>query len=64
MRSLFVRLTCVVVNFLLGDTGSHVTAAQERHQHLARAGDPYFRAFRTRCLDWVYGNDPRRALET
>ena len=40
MRSLLVRLTCVVVNFLLGDTGPHVTAAQERDLAAARAGDP------------------------
>ena len=64
MRSLFVRLTCVVVNFLLGDTGPHVTAAQERDLATARAGDPYFEAFRARCMQWVYGDDPRRALES
>ncbi len=63
MRSLFVRLTCVVVNFLLGETGSRVTAAQERDLHLARAGDPYFDAFRARCMQWVYDEDPRRVLE-
>ena len=63
MRSLFVRLTCIVVNFLLGDTGSHVSAAQERDLHLARADEPYFEAFRARCMHWMYGDDPRRILE-
>ncbi len=64
MRSFFVRLTCVVVNFLLGDTGPHVTAAQARDLEAARAGDPYFDAFRARCMHCVYGDDPRRALES
>lgn len=64
MRSLLVRLICVVVNFLLGDTGSRVSAAQERALHLARGDDPYFDAFRARCMHWVYGDDPRRALES
>ncbi len=63
MRSLLVRLTCVLVNFLLGDTGPQVTAAQARDLEAARAGDPYFDAFRARCMQWVYGDDPRRVLE-
>ncbi len=52
-----------MVNFLLGDTGPHVTATQERDLAAARAGDPYFDAFRARCMQWVYGDDPRRVLE-
>ena len=28
---------------------------------LARVNDPYFHAFRTRCIQWVYGEDVRRS---
>jgi hypothetical protein len=63
MRALLVRGVCVAVNFLLGDTGSVVTAAQERELALGRARDPYFHAFHRRCMQWIYGNDPRRVIE-
>ena len=63
MRALLVRGLCVAVNFLLGDTGSVVTASQERELALGRARDPYFHAFHRRCMQWIYGNDPRRVIE-
>ena len=62
MRALLVRGVCLAVNFLLDDTGSVVTAAQERELALARARDPYVHAFHRRCMQWIYGNDPRRDL--
>ena len=63
MRSLFVRTLCAVVNALLGDTSSAISEADERTINLARSRDPYFHAFRARCMEWVYGDDPRRSLE-
>ena len=60
---MLVRLVCGLLNALLGDTGSRVTAEQERTLALGRAEDPYFAAFRARCMQWVYGDDPRRILE-
>ena len=30
---------------------------------LARVDDPYFRAFRQRCMQWVSGEDPRRTAD-
>ena len=63
MRGLLLRGICVAVNFLLGDTRSSVSTAQERKLALARSGDPYFLAFHARCMQWVYDDDPRRALE-
>jgi hypothetical protein len=63
MASLAIRLMCRVINRLLGDRSSGLPAADEIELTLARTGDPYFDAFRSRCLTWVYGDDPRRALE-
>jgi hypothetical protein len=59
--SLLVRSLCWIVNLFLG--GAAVPAAQEQELALTRSRDPYFHAFRARCLQWVYGEDPRRALE-
>jgi hypothetical protein len=63
VRSLLVRLVCIAVNGLLGDTGSRVSPGREREMAVARRTDPYFGAFRARCLYWIYGDDPRRAIE-
>ncbi len=63
MRSLAVRSFCLLVNFLLGDAGSRHDASAELDLRPARTGDPYFEAFRARCMQWVYGDDPRKALE-
>ena len=63
MRSLVVRTVCLVVNFLLGDTGWPHRERAELDRTVARARDAYFDAFRGRCMQWVYGDDPRRSLE-
>ncbi len=63
MGELIVRVSCFVANLLLGEPRLVVTEAQERELALARAGDPYFHAFRTRCMQWVYGDDPRRPAD-
>jgi hypothetical protein len=63
MGSLAVRAACRIVNLLLGAPGATFSAVQEAELTLARGRDPYFHAFRTRCMQWVYGHDPRRALE-
>lgn len=63
MRELLVRAACTVANLVLGEPRLVVTAAQEKEIALARADDPYFHAFRDQCMQWVYGNDPRRALD-
>ncbi len=60
MRELVVRAACFIANLVLGEPRVVVTAAQEQELALSRANDPYFHAFRDRCMQWVYGNDPRR----
>jgi hypothetical protein len=60
VRELIVRVSCFVADLLLGAPRQVVTAAEEQELALARAGDPYFDAFRHRCIQWVYGHDPRR----
>lgn len=64
MRELLVRAGCFVVNVLIGEPAQVVTREQERALALSRANDPYFHAFRARCMLWVYGEDPRREIES
>jgi hypothetical protein len=61
MREVLVRVSCFVANLILGEPRLVVTEAQEKELALARANDPYFHAFRDRCMQWVYSDDPRRA---
>lgn len=63
MRELIVRVSCFVANLILGEPRLVVTEAEEKELALARAGDPYFHAFRQRCLQWVYGESPRWAAD-
>ena len=63
MRELVVRVGCFMVNLVLGEPRLVVTEAQEKELALARAGDPYFHAFRRLCMQWVYGDDPRRPAD-
>jgi hypothetical protein len=63
MRHLLVRAVCVVVNLVIGEPGLVVTPEEERALAAAREHDAYFEAFRRRCMQWVAGEDPRRALE-
>jgi hypothetical protein len=60
VRELVVRISCFIANLALGEPRSVVADVEEHEMALARAGDPYFHAFRQRCMHWVYGNDPRR----
>jgi hypothetical protein len=60
MREMVVRIACFAVNLVVGEPRLVVTEAQEKELALARASDPYFHAFRQRCMHWVYGDDPRR----
>jgi hypothetical protein len=60
---LVVRVSCFVANLILGEARMVVTEEQEREVALARAADPYFHAFRRRCMQWVYGDDPRRPAD-
>lgn len=60
MREIAVRLICFFVNLVIGEPRTVVTAAEEKALALARVNDPYFHAFRDRCMQWVLGNDPRR----
>ena len=62
MREVLVRVACFVANLILGEPRVVVTEAEERALAADREGDPYFNAFRQRCMVWVYGNDPRRPL--
>lgn len=61
MRGVVVRVCCVLVNLVIGEPRLVVTEEEERRLAQARWNDPYFHAFRQRCLQWVYGDDPRRA---
>ena len=61
MRELIVRVSCFVANLILGEPRLVVTEAEEKALALARQNDPYFHAFRERCMQWVYGDDPRRS---
>lgn len=63
MRELFVRVACFAVSLVIGEPRLVVTEAEERELALARANDSYFHAFRDRCMQWVYGDDPRRPVE-
>jgi hypothetical protein len=60
MREIIVRVACFVVNLAIGEPRLVVTEAQERELALARINDPYFDAFKQRCMQWVSGDDPRR----
>lgn len=63
MREILVRMACFAANLVVGEPRLVVTPAQEREIALARAHDLYFHAFRQRCMQWVYGDDPRGASE-
>lgn len=63
MRELIVRVSCFVANLIIGEPRLVVTEAEEKELALARASDPYFQAFRRRCMQWVYGDDPRRQAD-
>lgn len=63
MRELIVRVSCFVANLILGEPRLVVTEAQERELAVARASDPYFHAFRERCLQWIYAEKPRWAAD-
>jgi hypothetical protein len=63
MREVVVRIACFVANLLIGEPRLVVTEAEDKALAAARDGDPYFDAFRRRCMLWVYGDDPRRELE-
>lgn len=63
MRELIVRVSCFVANLIIGEPRLVVTEAEEKELALARANDPYFQAFRQRCMQWVYGDDPRRQAD-
>ena len=63
MRELIVRVSCFVANLIIGEPRLVVTEAEEKELALSRASDPYFQAFRQRCMQWVYGDDPRRQAD-
>ena len=63
MRELAVRLACFAVNLVIGEPRQVLTAAEENALALARVDDPYFNAFRERCMLWFSGEDPRRSQE-
>jgi hypothetical protein len=63
MREIVVRIACFTANLLIGEPRLVITEAEEKAIAAAREGDPYFNAFRHRCMLWTYGDDPRRALD-
>lgn len=60
MRELLVRVGLLLANLLIGEPRLVLTEEQEKEIARARASDPYFHAFRRRCMQWIYGEDPRR----
>jgi hypothetical protein len=60
MREMLVRAACFLANLVLGEPRLLLTAEQEKEIALSRANDPYFTAFRDRCMQSVYGRSPRR----
>jgi len=63
MREVLVRVFCFLANLVIGEPSLVVTEAEENELALARENDPYFAAFRQRCMQWVSGDDPRRQLD-
>ena len=63
MREIVVRVACFLANLVIGEPRLVVTEAEEKALALARVDDPYFHAFRQRCMQWVSGEDPRRGAE-
>jgi hypothetical protein len=63
VREILVRVACFLANLVIGEPTLVVTEAEERELALARANDPYFAAFRRRCMQWVSGDDPRRQID-
>jgi len=64
VREILVRIACFLANLVIGEPGLVVSEAEEEALAASRENDPYFGAFRKRCMLWVYGNDPRRALDS
>jgi hypothetical protein len=62
MRDVVVQVACFIANLIVGEPHPNVTEAEEKALAASRIGDPYFNAFRRRCMLWVYGDDPRRSL--
>jgi hypothetical protein len=60
VREILVRVACFAANLVIGEPRLLVTKAEEEALALARRNDPYFDAFRQRCMQWVSGQDPRR----
>jgi hypothetical protein len=63
VREILVRMACFMANLVIGEPRLVVTEAEEKALALARVDDPYFHAFRQRCMQWVSGEDPRRPAE-
>jgi hypothetical protein len=63
VREILVRVACFLANLLIGEPRLVVTDAEEKSLALARVNDPYFDAFRQRCMQWVSGEDPRRPAD-
>jgi hypothetical protein len=63
VREILVRVACFLANLVIGEPRLVVTEAEEKALALARVDDPYFHAFRQRCMQWVSGDDPRRPAE-
>jgi hypothetical protein len=63
VREILIRACCFLANLVIGEPRLVVTAEQERELALVRANDPYFHAFRQRCIQWVSGDDPRRPAD-
>ncbi len=63
MREILVRVACFLANLAIGEPRLMVTEAEEKALALARQNDPYFHAFRQRCMQWVSGQDLRRPAD-
>ena len=63
MREIVIRVACFLANLVIGEPRLAVTEAEEKALALARQNDPYFDAFRQRCMQWVSGRDLRRPAD-
>lgn len=64
MLSFLIRAAAVLLNLVIGEpSGPREPGPEQVRSHLERWRDPYFQAFLARCWQWVYDQDPRRAIE-
>lgn len=62
-RGAVVLTAGLIVGLFAAARGARSPEAAPMPSHLERSRDPYFCAFLARCMDYVYGQDPRHHTE-